>query len=110
MQGRQEHCQDRVSLSVTGAIHDHMETEKATGEQMAALREAFGVDDGGASALGWEAVRAFEAEHGVVLPEPYRSFVAEVSDGSFQGPPDYGLVALAELIEALAHDQSGVDR
>ncbi|MFF1441755.1 SMI1/KNR4 family protein [Streptomyces sp. NPDC058295] len=65
--------------------------------ELAALRKAFAVDDGGASALGWEAVRAFEAEHGVVLPEPYRTFVAEVSDGSFQGPPEYGLVGLAEL-------------
>ena len=43
---------------------------------------------GGESALGREAVRAFEADHGVVLPEPYRTFVVEMSDGSFQGPPD----------------------
>ncbi|MQY38899.1 hypothetical protein SRB17_69140 [Streptomyces sp. RB17] len=62
---------------------------------VAALRQAFGVDDG-ESALGWEAVRAFEAEHQVVLPEPYRTFVAEVTDGSYQGPPEYGLVGLAE--------------
>ena len=55
------------------------------------------MDDGGESALGWAAVHAFEAEHGVVLPEPYRTFVAEVSDGSFQGPPVYGLVGPAEL-------------
>ncbi|MER5475826.1 SMI1/KNR4 family protein [Streptomyces sp. NPDC002734] len=78
-----------------------METENAApaglAAQLAALREAFAVDDGGSPALGWEAVRAFEAEHGVVLPEPYRSFVAEVTDGSAQGPPDYGLVPLAEL-------------
>ncbi|MCL8012381.1 SMI1/KNR4 family protein [Streptomyces sp. AS02] len=74
-----------------------MNIDRATPEELAALREAFAVDDSGESALGWEAVRAFEAEHGVVLPEPYRSFVAEVSDGSFQGPPEYGLVGLAEL-------------
>ena len=65
------------------------------------MREAFGVDGGGASPLGWEAVWAFEAEHGVVLPEPYRTFVADISDGSSQGPPDYGLVGLAEEGEGL---------
>ncbi|TQE23703.1 SMI1/KNR4 family protein [Streptomyces ipomoeae] len=74
-----------------------MNIDRADPSELAALREAFAVDDGGASALGWEAVHAFEAEHGVVLPEPYRTFVAEISDGSFQGPPEYGLVGLAEL-------------
>jgi hypothetical protein len=72
------------------------------------LRAAFGVDDGGESALGWEAVRAFEAQHGVVLPEPYRTFVAEITDGSVQGPPDYGLVGLAELPSDWPDD--GADR
>ncbi|MEV8543998.1 MULTISPECIES: SMI1/KNR4 family protein [unclassified Streptomyces] len=74
-----------------------MNNDQASADELAALRAAFGVDDGGESALGWDAVRAFEAEHGVVLPEPYRTFVAEMSDGSFQGPPEYGLVGLAEL-------------
>ncbi|MFD4873653.1 SMI1/KNR4 family protein [Streptomyces sp. NPDC058420] len=74
-----------------------MNHDQASAEELAALRAAFGVDDGGESALGWDAVRAFEAEHGVVLPEPYRTYVAEISDGSFQGPPEYGLVGLAEL-------------
>ncbi|MEU1178478.1 SMI1/KNR4 family protein [Streptomyces sp. NPDC005820] len=73
-----------------------MNTEQADPAELAALREAFAVDDGGASALGWEAVHAFEKEHGVVLPEPYRTFVAEISDGSHQGPPEYGMVGLAE--------------
>ncbi|MFF3332065.1 SMI1/KNR4 family protein [Streptomyces sp. NPDC002888] len=74
-----------------------MNIDRAALEDLAALRAAFTVDDGGASALGWETVRAFEAEHGVVLPEPYRTFVAEMSDGSFRGPPSYGLVGLTEL-------------
>ncbi|OLZ72736.1 SMI1/KNR4 family protein [Streptomyces sp. IMTB 2501] len=73
-----------------------MNNDHVDPSELAALREAFGVDDGGESALGWEAVRAFEAEHGVILPEPYRTCVAEVTDGSLQGPPEYGLVALAE--------------
>jgi SMI1/KNR4 family protein SUKH-1 len=47
--------------------------------------------------LGWDAVRAFENEHGIVLPEPYRTFVAEVCDGSAQGPPAYGLLPLAKV-------------
>ncbi len=37
------------------------------------------------SALGWAAVHAFEAKHGIVLPEPYRTFVAEVTYGSYSG-------------------------
>ncbi|NUR67851.1 MAG: SMI1/KNR4 family protein [Streptomyces sp.] len=84
-----------------------MNSDQASAGDLAALRAAFGVDDGGESALGWEAVRAFEAEHGVVLPEPYRTFVAEVSDGSRQGPPEYGLLGLAELPDDWGDDGSG---
>ncbi|MBB1256048.1 SMI1/KNR4 family protein [Streptomyces sp. OF3] len=47
--------------------------------------------------LGWREVRAFEEEHGLVLPEPYRTFVAEISDGCPSGPPHYGLIGLADL-------------
>lgn len=74
-----------------------MYTEHADPHDLAAIRAAFDIDDGGESALGWEAVRAFEAEHGIVLPEPYRTFVAEVTNGSHTGPPAYGLVGLAEM-------------
>ncbi|MBM9510658.1 SMI1/KNR4 family protein [Actinacidiphila acididurans] len=74
-----------------------METERVDPDDLAFLRGAFGVDGGGQPALGWDAVRAFEAEHGIVLPEPYRTFVAEVTDGSPSGPPEYGLVPLATL-------------
>jgi hypothetical protein len=44
--------------------------------------------------LGWEGVRQFEHQHGVVLPEPFRSFVATVSNGTRLGPPDQGLLRL----------------
>ncbi|MFE5112005.1 SMI1/KNR4 family protein [Streptomyces sp. NPDC056663] len=44
-----------------------------------------------------EAVRSFEAEHGIVLPEPYRTFVAEICDGLRAGPPYYGLLPLAQM-------------
>lgn len=71
-----------------------MDVENASREELDALRAAFGAGDGGASALGWEGVREFEAEYGVVLPEPYRSFVAEVTDGSALGPPEFGLESL----------------
>jgi hypothetical protein len=44
--------------------------------------------------LGWEAVYAFEAEHRIILPEPYRSFVALITTGGEAcGPPYYGLLA-----------------
>lgn len=52
--------------------------------------------------LGWPAVHAFEAAHRVVLPEPYRSFLAEVGDGCPDGPPFYGLVRLGEAPDDLA--------
>ncbi|MFD9327084.1 SMI1/KNR4 family protein [Streptomyces sp. NPDC060065] len=74
-----------------------MNIDQADPAELAELRAAFDVDDGGASALGWEAVHSFEAEHGIVLPEPYRTFVAEITDGSYSGPPEYGLLPVAEL-------------
>ncbi|MFP1629715.1 SMI1/KNR4 family protein, partial [Streptomyces sp. 5K101] len=74
-----------------------MNIDQADPAELAALRAAFDIDDGGESALGWEAVHAFEAEHGIVLPEPYRTFVAEITDGSYSGPPEYGLLSVAEL-------------
>jgi hypothetical protein len=86
-----------------------MNTEQPDPDELAAIRAALGTDDDGASALGWEAVHAFEAEHGVVLPEPYRTFVAEVADGSYAGPPDYGLVGLAELPRDRGGDRSERD-
>ncbi|MFJ9848042.1 SMI1/KNR4 family protein [Streptomyces sp. NPDC101150] len=52
---------------------------------------------GGSPPLGRAAVRAFEAEHRITLPEPYRTFVADIADGCPEGPPDYGLVPLAAL-------------
>ncbi|MEU6066807.1 SMI1/KNR4 family protein [Streptomyces sp. NPDC047082] len=74
-----------------------MNTEQADPAELEALRAAFDVDDGGESALGWDKVHAFEARHGIVLPEPYRSLVAEVTDGSYAGPPHDGLLGLGEL-------------
>ncbi|WP_162688820.1 MULTISPECIES: hypothetical protein [unclassified Streptomyces] len=41
-------------------------------------------------ALGYEAVSTWEAENGTVLPEPYRSLVAEITNGSPLGPPEDG--------------------
>ncbi|MGX4734567.1 SMI1/KNR4 family protein [Kitasatospora griseola] len=74
-----------------------MHTEHPDAAELAALREAFASASANGAALGWAGVHAFEAQHGVVLPEPYRTFVAEIADGSAEGPPTYGLVPLAEL-------------
>jgi len=82
-----------------------MDTEHADPGELALLRAAFGVGEGNGDvggggcgeALGWDGVREFERRHGVVLPEPYRTFVAEIADGAKAGPPDYGLVPLAAL-------------
>ncbi|MET7542397.1 hypothetical protein ABZT15_39600, partial [Streptomyces sp. NPDC005507] len=52
------------------------------------------------SPLGWADVRAWETAHGIELPEPYRTFVAEVSNGSLEGPSAAcGLLPLGELPE-----------
>ncbi|MFF2523895.1 hypothetical protein ACFVTW_17575, partial [Streptomyces liangshanensis] len=58
-----------------------MNTEACDPAESAALRELFASRPEAAPAAGWEAVRSFEAEHGIVLPEPYRTFVAEICDG-----------------------------
>lgn len=47
--------------------------------------------------LGWVAVFAWETEHAVVLPDPYRTFVATVANGSSLGPPEDGLLPLGWL-------------
>lgn len=49
-------------------------------------------------ALGHEAVAEWEQENGVVLPDPYRTFIAEISNGSSLGPAgDGGLQPLGWL-------------
>jgi hypothetical protein len=75
-------------------MHEPLDAPTAAQADLAMLREQFGPEN---VALGWDAVVAFEAEHGVTLPEPYRSFVATISDGSFTGPPEYGLLELGVL-------------
>jgi len=45
-----------------------MNPEYSDPEDLAAIRSALTIDDDDASALGWDAVQAFESKHGVVLP------------------------------------------
>jgi hypothetical protein len=69
-----------------------MDADSANPEDLAILRSAF--ENG--TPLGWEGVRAFEEQRRIVLPEPYRTCVAEISDGA-AGPPDFGMVKLGSL-------------
>ncbi|MFE9812485.1 hypothetical protein ACFYRN_40025 [Streptomyces sp. NPDC005227] len=47
--------------------------------------------------LGWKALQSWEDRHGVVLPEPYRTFVAEIANGVDVGPSEEdGLLTLGE--------------
>ncbi|WP_344596235.1 hypothetical protein [Actinomadura vinacea] len=75
-----------------------MRSDPFDGEAAAPLRKAFGDAPLGPPA-GWDAVRAFEARHAIVLPEPFRRFVATVGDGCPSGPPFYGLVRLDHSVE-----------
>lgn len=70
-----------------------MDTDSANPADLAILRSAFPTG----TPSGWEAVHAFERRHGIVLPEPYRTFVAEIADGASAGPPEYGMVRLGAL-------------
>ncbi|KES03112.1 hypothetical protein BU52_32180 [Streptomyces toyocaensis] len=56
---------------------------------IALLREAFPVEVRHGP-LGWESIQAWERRHGVVLPEPYRTFVAGIANSTDLGPPDEG--------------------
>ncbi|WP_432151523.1 SMI1/KNR4 family protein [Streptomyces sp. bgisy029] len=73
-----------------------MNTETCAPSEAAALREIFAFHPEAVPPTGWEAVRSFEAEHRIVLPEPYRTFAAEICDGLRAGPPYYGLLPLAQ--------------
>lgn len=53
--------------------------------------------------MGWEALRAWEHRHGVTLPEPYRTFTAEIANGTDDAPPDEGgLLPLGEKPDSWA--------
>ncbi|MFE6030291.1 SMI1/KNR4 family protein [Streptomyces niveus] len=74
-----------------------MNTEHADPADLEALRAAFPPEIR-RPPLGWDTVHAFEREQGVVLPEPYRTLVAEICDGSGEGPADVdGLIPLTSL-------------
>ena len=71
--------------------------ERADDDAQAALKRAL-PEEWREDQLGWPAVQDWEADHGVVLPEPYRTLIAQVSNGSALGPSeDGGLLPLGWL-------------
>ena len=60
--------------------------------------------------LGWVGLRAFESEHNITLPEPYRTFVAEIANGCESGPPEYGLVPLSMLADPAESQERKLDK
>ncbi|MFF5874810.1 MULTISPECIES: SMI1/KNR4 family protein [Streptomyces] len=72
-----------------------MNTDTCDPADAAALREIFAAHPDAVEPAGEEAVKSFEAEHGIVLPEPYRTCVVEIGDGLRAGPPYYGLLPFA---------------
>lgn len=78
--------------------------ESAVAELMRALPEEWREEP-----LGWPGVLEWEAEHGVVLPEPYRTLIAQIANGCALGPPeDGGLLPLGWLLPG-ADDQGERD-
>ncbi|MFF4507846.1 SMI1/KNR4 family protein [Streptomyces sp. NPDC001401] len=69
---------------------------------IAVLREAFPAEVRHRP-LDREELRVWERRHGVVLPEPYRTFVTEIANGTDDGPPDEGgLLPLGEKPDSWA--------
>jgi hypothetical protein len=80
-----------------GAVDTAGEERRLGHEALDTLRAAF-PPEWREAPLGWEGVAAWEKANGVVLPEPYRSFVAEIANGSSLGPAeDGGLLPLGWL-------------
>ncbi len=76
---------------------DGTDRSRAEAQDIEALQDAFPVE-WREPPLGWDALRVWENEQGVVLPEPYRTFIAETANGSSLGPPeDGGLLPLGWL-------------
>ncbi|SCG01959.1 hypothetical protein GA0115259_107583 [Streptomyces sp. MnatMP-M17] len=88
---------DRGSDDRGSADREAGDSGAADRGELDALRAAFPAEQC-LPPLGWDAVRAFEREQGIVLPEPYRTLVAEICDGCSEGPADIdGLIPVAAL-------------
>jgi hypothetical protein len=94
----------RASVNQTGrairsghgdAVLESVVAFPATESLEAAMVRRFGTGWRVAPPLGEPAVARFEGEHGIRLPEPYRTFVTDTADGA-AGPPHDGLLALGD--------------
>jgi hypothetical protein len=90
-------------LGISQEIGVHRES--CVPAELANLREIFVPTPEAAPPAGWEAVRSFESDHGITLPEPYRTSEAEVRDGLRAGPLYYGLLPLVCILGRMASAQ-----
>jgi hypothetical protein len=92
---------DRLSVGAgtCGAVDASRELRAAAGD-IEVLRLVF-APERREPPLGWPGLEAWESQHGVVLPEPYRTFAAEIANGcSLRQPSDEGpLLPLGRLPE-----------
>ena len=57
--------------------------------------------------LSENTVRAFEARHGISLPEAYRSFLLNIGNGG-AGPPEYGLAPLGDAANDMRDEEARI--
>jgi hypothetical protein len=71
----------------------NINTPLSSSSEISSLRTAFANHDTNPP-LGWATIHAFESEHNILLPEPYRTCIAEIANGCRAGPSFLGFKPL----------------